>query len=145
MAIFEIINPSDTYTLKTERFDLACCVALMLGSGNFGLREIGGDRHMPIFLFGGEDAWLNEQFGLSLDEFFSKCICAELCQVFASVLIGSPSDRATFESAVSLMNEDAAAVFRADYQDRKRSSMNNIGALASEYEKAVANKLAAAV
>ena len=34
--VYEIINPSDPYTLVSEREDLACAAAFLFGSGAYG-------------------------------------------------------------------------------------------------------------
>ena len=45
--IFEIINPSDKYTIEAEDWQVACVVNLIVGRGQYALQEIDGDHNMP--------------------------------------------------------------------------------------------------
>lgn len=146
MPLFEIINPSDAYTIKTDRWDLAVLATLFLGEGKYGLEEIRGERRMPPFIFGGVDEWLKEQFGAeSLNAFIESRMSEELCQVIDSVLIGSACARVEYEDAISRMTAEAAADYAEAYRDRKRSSMNNIGAYAVSLARSLRKKLKAAL
>lgn len=145
MAIFEISNPSDPYTLKTDRWDLACLAALCLGSGRYGLDEHSGERKMPIFLLGGSEEWVKQEFGVSMDDFFAERVGHDLADVLDSVMIGSPQDRESTEDAVSRMSPEDAAEWLKTRHDRKRSSMNDIGGYAAHLAKSVRKKVGSRV
>ena len=133
MSEFEIINPSDRYTLLADDFQLACVVCILLGDGRYGLQEVGGQRHMPIMFLGGGDEWAQATFGKSLTdllEYGTKDKPA-LATCLESVLIG---DRATYNAALSKIDDPAKrAAWRDEWHDRHRSSLNDIGGFAYKW------------
>jgi len=51
---FEIVNPSDPYTIETDDFAAACVATILLGVGKYALDEKGGEkRQMPLLFLGG--------------------------------------------------------------------------------------------
>jgi hypothetical protein len=128
----EIINPSDAYTIEGE-WPVICTATLLLGEGHYPLQEVGGDREMPIFLFGGKEAadeWMQSEFGKTVAEMLDETK-DRLPDALDSVLIGSASDRAIFNDAMSKIGDEAKRKEFADaWHDRKRTSMNDIGARA---------------
>ena len=128
MALFEIINMSDPYSLKTDDWKSACIATMLLGGGAYGLEEYKGERVMPIFLFGGADAWVQEHFGCSVDKFVEDMDRPAVIAALDSVLIGSPGERAEFEDILEAIDdpEKKKAIIEKRH-DRKRSSMNDIG------------------
>ena len=51
--LFEIINPSDPYTLETDSYAAAVAAVCILGEGKYGLDPIGCDvPKVPLALFG---------------------------------------------------------------------------------------------
>ena len=89
--IFEIVNPSDAYTIEGEL--LPCGVATMiLGEGTYGLKDERGDTAMPIFLFGGHEPWLKEQGVQDLSVYLEEHR-AEIATALETVLIGHFGDR----------------------------------------------------
>lgn len=120
--IFEIINPSDPYTLESDDLEIASVAVVVLGRGQYGMRQIDGDKkfEMPIFLFGGEDEWFKENFGDNAEVVIGRCFEGKKEQLAAaldSVRIGGIEDR----------NKSK------EEHDKVRSSMNNIGKVAWKY------------
>ena len=138
MALFEISNPSDPYTIKSDDWRVTCAATLLLGGGAYGLTEYRGKRGMPVFLLGGCDAWFKSEFNCDAEEFIKTTSLESIIAALDSVLIGSPSSRLEFDLALDAIDnpEKKRAVLAARH-DRKRSSMNNIGASAER----LANKL----
>jgi hypothetical protein len=129
---YEIINPSDAYTLQAKDPMVAALACMVLGEGAYGLEDEKGEEVCPFFIFGGDpDAWLRENFGQGLEQAL-KSHAAEIAEVLDSVLIGGFDDRREYESAVALMTPEGAAAYRAIRADIKRTSMNNIGAMAAK-------------
>ena len=127
--IYEIINPSDPYTIKGE-FKIAVLSTIVLGEGMYSLQpESGDEEHMPLFLFGGAMEWLKERFGQDFD--LPAAIHAhavEIADCLDTVLIGSFGDRRTYEDGLSLITEEPNRIkWRDRWLDERRSSMNNIG------------------
>lgn len=126
--IFEIINPSDAYTMETDNFIAACVATCLLGNGAYALEEIGGDKKMPVFLFGGHDIWFTEQFGKSFERCVDDVSASELADCLDSVLIGKPQDRETYKRGLELIDDPAKREqWHFEWHDKRRSSMNNIG------------------
>lgn len=117
---FEIINPSDPYTMETDDLQIAAVAVCLLGDGKYAAKEIDGDtgQDVPIFLFGGVDEWFTEKFGMDYGETASHTLNNRndaLARAFESVTLG-----------------------RAE-----RSSLNDIGGRAQAIAKAIREKAAA--
>lgn len=134
MDIYEIINPSDAYTLVSDSFEFACIVACLLGEGKYGLWQIDGDNEMPIFFIGGHDVWFTEHFGADFSAVMDRMNPAAVADVCDSVLIGKACDRETFDKAMALIEDESKRQeFRAHWHNTRRSSMNDIGSRARFY------------
>jgi hypothetical protein len=135
MPIYEIINPSDPYTidgpLKT------CAVAVTyLGHGHYALRDDKGKVALPVFIFGGVgdlNDFFQETFGESFKDADASITTTELADVMNSVLIGRIRDRAEILDHINSVPEDQREVKRSFILDQRRSSMNNIGQAAWNY------------
>jgi hypothetical protein len=132
--IFEIINPSDPYTLECDDFKIAAAGVFLLGRGKLGLStEENHDLHMPPFIFATEEQvveWFKgigiEQIGPFLDENRTK-----VADALDTVLIGSERNRRTFEKVLACITDPIERQKARDtYHDEKRSSLNDIGAAA---------------
>jgi hypothetical protein len=119
MMQFEIINPSDPYTMQAPDLKIAAVVVVLLGQGKYALKCTDGrSEGVPLFLFGGHDKWFINQFGTNLSDTIDKVIeerAEELALAFDSVTLGRD----------------------------ERSSMNDIGGRAQQYAKNVRAKAAA--
>ena len=122
--IFEIINPSDPYTLECDDLEIASVTVCFLGQGQYGMHQIDGDKEfrMPIFLFGGENEWFKENFGDNADVIIGRCFKdkkLQLADALDSVRIGGINSRGKSK----------------DEHNENRSSVNDIGGVAWEYAK----------
>lgn len=127
--IYELINPSDPYTLRADDHHVAAVAGLLLGQGAIGVRAIDDSFSTPI-LFGWDD-WLAER-GIDLDQFI-PAHRPELADALDSVLIGKAAARQDVEDMLAVIAEDKRAEWDARRQDRHRSSMNDIGSRAKAY------------
>jgi hypothetical protein len=136
--IYEIINPSDAYTMVAESFHVAAAAVLLLGQGKLGLScEEDPEQHVPVMLFGGAEEWLKKH-GLEDLSGFIESHKGEVATALESVLIGDIIDRKTFERVLSVIkDQDERNAARAAYHDEKRSSMNDIGRAAWIYAAAL--------
>ena len=124
--IYEIINPSDPYTLEADEPSVACAACLLL-SPAFGLRSQDDSVNMPPARFAGYQEWFEEHFHANVDKFI-KSHLLEIVAVLDSVLIGEAQDRIDFYEALKLTDDPAKKQqWREQYLARRRSSMNNIG------------------
>lgn len=93
---FEIINPSDPYTLEAPSLDVAAVACSFLGEGKYGLKALDSDRSndMPNFLFGGHDEWFLEKFSLDFEDTADQVLNTkreELATCLDSVRLDSPA------------------------------------------------------
>lgn len=115
--VYEIINPSDPYSLVTDSREVAAAACLMLGQGAYSLKEVGSDWSMPLFLLGDIDdvrEWWSEEFGGDF-EGFPESHLAEIAYALQTVMIGDPKNRGLEEMPDN------------DQHDQDRTSMNDIG------------------
>jgi hypothetical protein len=138
--LYEIINPSDPYTIEVEDFDVAAVACVMLGRGTYGFVPIdatGAERNapsVPIFFFGSVGDWFHVTFGVSLSGLLDRVLAEKreaLATALESVLIGEPAQRATF-FATAPTDRAEFEIARAVWHEARRSSMNDIGARAWE-------------
>lgn len=66
--LFELINPSDKYTIEAPDLETAALAICILGAGKYALHGIDNDEQVPIFLFGGHDKWFKENFDRTVTE-----------------------------------------------------------------------------
>lgn len=126
-VIYEIINPSDTYTIQSPDFYGAAVAVLLLGQGAYGIEGT------PV-MFGWDD-WLMEQ-KIDLDTFIAAHREA-IAVALESILIGDKYDREEVEEILRLMPEDQREAWLAKRHDKKRSSMNDIGSRAQQLAKSL--------
>lgn len=143
-SLYEIVNPSDRYTFRAASREIAAVMVMLLGRGSYGAVDVSGTWKVPLFLMGGVEmvnAWFMREFGADIDAVLDRTFGQaeprrHLIEAFESVLIGNVGDRANFEDAIAAIPDSTArAEFAIRWRDRKRSSMNNIGAHAEAYAK----------
>jgi len=133
VPLYEIVNPSDPYTIECPDNETAFVACLLLGNGQYMFKILEGDQRkaldIPMFVFGGADAWVQENFSEALDSVVSRVMTTRavtMAEVFDSVLIGRQRGRVEFlRDAPTDRAEFVAA--RARRHDQFRTSMNDIG------------------
>lgn len=134
-VLYEIVNPSDAYTMRSDNPAAAAAACLLLGGGSYGLTAIDPPdaEGVPVMLFWDEarlNAWWADRFGGDIGAFISERR-ADIAEALESVVIGSATDRKACERALTMIEgEDAQREWREKWHDDKRSSMNDIGAAA---------------
>lgn len=133
--LFDIINPSNAYTIEAPDLELAAVAICLIGEGKYALNELSGDKsgHVPAFLIGGHDEWFQKQF----DRDFGASVAAvtgtparreQLVKALASVHIGGAADRREFnEKAGQCATAEEVHALLYEMHDAKRSSANDIG------------------
>lgn len=122
MAIYEFTNPSDPYTFEAPDLAIAAVVTFLMGGGQAGATPVGGGDDVPIFLFGGSEAWVQSKFGRDLKPWFDITMATRKSEIIAaleSFLHGEDRDRSFWGVA---SREDRAA-----YNEKRRTSTNAIG------------------
>lgn len=132
-SVYEIINPSDPYTLKASSFKVAAAATTLLGEGAWGLRGVGeSEETMPVLLFGGGEEWLTQQDMWPIGDFIDANHEA-VVQALDTVLIGDANERIAFDRAMAAVTSDAdRQAAWAAYHEEKRSSLRDIGGYAKE-------------
>ena len=113
---FDLINPSDPYTLEADDFEIAAVAVCLLGNGKYPADALGDDadkgNNVPAFLFGGHDEWFAARFGADYETIAERCLTTRadaIARAFESVTLGG----------------------------KRRTSLNNIGGKAQELARAV--------
>jgi len=120
----EIIDPSDPYTMECETFLIGAAAVCLLGGGQLGLHSEDESQQTPI-LSGWKD-WFACQGVPDLAAFLTENNDA-IADTLASVRIGRAKERWAEAVAVKHMTAPAAAEYRAEIHDLRRSSMNDLG------------------
>lgn len=84
---YEIVNPSDKCFLTSPSLLLAAVAICLLGEGSYALTDTEtGEKAVPLFLFGGHDAFFQEKFGITLNDAIGQCTAPENAPQLAEVL-----------------------------------------------------------
>lgn len=130
--LYEIINPSDPYTIEADSLDIAFMACVLLGNGQYEFRPFeDGGTPVPFFMFGGTDEWCKEHLGKTFHEVADDVRVnkrEEMAKCLDSCLIGSANDRRTYYLGLELI-EDPVKRERwwFEWHDKRRSSLNDIG------------------
>ncbi|MCW0014863.1 hypothetical protein [Rhizobium sp. BT-226] len=113
--LYEVVNPSDAITFRATVVEAACIA----------------DRLRPAWYFV-KDVQTGEEPKIdNLEEVYeaiwkSADKLASYAEAYRSFMVGSRSERELLEEAVSRMTEDEAKAYRAQWHDKRRTSMNDI-------------------
>lgn len=125
--IATIISPSDPYTLVTEDFTAAAVGVAILGMGKLGLQGPGPEDRTPVLF--GWDEWFAERGITDLGEYMREHV-KDIAEALDSVRIGHPKDREALDRLLEHVPETTRERARAEWQDRHRTSLNDIGSVA---------------
>lgn len=132
--VCEIINPSDPYTIECESFLIGAVAVYILGGDKMALQREEGDDGTPI-LFGREgEEWIADRGVPDVAAFVDQNKLA-LADALASVRIGSVRERSQNAVAIAHMTVVDAEKYLAEFHDKRRSSMNDIGGRAWQLAK----------
>lgn len=145
--IFEFINPSDPYHFEAPDLEIAAVVTFILGQGRGAAHEIDVLKdesellEIPIFLFGGADKWVQEQFGKTVDQFFEDVKNErrqDLIHSLETVTIGSFEDYLLFWTTMNeFIDPKKRDEYKKTYHDSKLTSMSDFGTYAWEVAKSL--------
>jgi hypothetical protein len=135
-VILEILNPSDAVTIEADDIVAAGIAVMIVGDGWYGLENEEGEQVVPITALGGSESWLKDN-GIPDIKSYIKENRLKMAEILESVLYGHARDRALFNAAVEKMSNEDARLYREQWDDKKRSSLNHIGAACLHYAKAL--------
>lgn len=142
--LYEIINPSDPVTILAPSFEAATVATLLLGRGQYAAQPVDHEgEEVPLFLFGGFEAWFEKRFGRKEDELGAFIVehRRDTIETLRSACTGKATDRKLFDAALAAITDDEKRkAFLAEWDDKKRSSINAI----ANRSHAMAESLAAA-
>jgi hypothetical protein len=138
--LYEISNPSDPVTFEADEDWVAALAVAILGSGRMGCTSSDGRQVLPIFLFGGGDTWLEDNYEGLLGKARSAEGRLAVAAALESTAVCSLSARSALRAAVG---EDREALER--WNEAKRSSMNNICGRARDLARWLRDRVAAEV
>ena len=147
--LFEIVNPSDPYTIKADTMKVAAAACVLLGNGSYAFKPLEGEGavEVPIFFIGGHDEWFNENFGQD-----TETVCGDVIDNFKgaladcldSVTYGSAADRREFEHLTEHCTPEERQKLRVERNRNRHGSLNDIGGRAFEMAKRLREVAAAA-
>lgn len=123
--ILEITNPSDSMTIETDDIT-AAGMGILLVSSMYGLTDAEGNTILPITAFGGLKKWVEDHGITDIDQYVSNN-AEKIADILDTVLYGKASDREIFNKAIEKMSPEDAVKFRDEWNNQKRSSLNDIG------------------
>lgn len=137
--IFEIINPSDKYTIEADDYKVVSVAGLLLGEGKYALKEQEGDFDMPMFLFGGAEDWAKDQFDCLIEDLVEEVHGrpGELIRCLESIVVGN---REVYLAGLGGKSGPEKWIYWEKWQDENSSSMNDIGRYAMKYAQAIRRK-----
>lgn len=120
MIIWEISNFADPITMVSEDFRAVVGAALILGQGNYGVREFkrrGSMRQCPVMRFWtaeGAENWFKETFpdtmpnALGYVDGFIKAICPRsIARVLRTTQLCRPEERLSYQKALEAIDDPA--------------------------------------
>lgn len=119
--IWQLINPSDPYTFLAPTVEIAAVAVAFLSTG-FGAATLDGSQSTPILF--GWGAWMKEH---GIDEEWINKHEAEIADALDSMLIGDVADREDADEILTRLPADERQQWRASRQERRRTSINQIG------------------
>lgn len=125
LTLYELINPSDPYTFYAPSIEVAgVCAALL--SPSYGASPVNSDGESTPLLFGWNE-WLEAR---GINDEWVTAHKDEIADAWDSFLIGDARQRADVESMLALLPEEKRQEWRDQRQDRRRSSLSQIGEMA---------------
>jgi hypothetical protein len=133
-ALYELVNPSDPYTLRAADDVVACAAALYLGEGAYGLDRAGegGERLLPVLLLSDPLQWFLGRFNVTFQEVLEQR-GLEIAACLDTLEVGEAADRAALEAELAAITSDVRRhAHLRTWRDQRRSSMNDIGSRARD-------------
>lgn len=126
--LYKLINPSDSVTFEAPDLKVAALVTIILGRGLYGAEPVDESAEsVPIMLFGGAIEWWTERWPEEPIDGAGDRDALRLAAALRSVCYGGKKERQLYDSALQAITApEKRAAFVAEWNDRKRSSMNDI-------------------
>lgn len=132
MQTYEIINPSDPYTLQATSDQVAIVATMILGCGQMGLADEEGNTVLPLLFLSSKEEFKNfcakKNIPSNSSEFLKEGNNrSEVVDALSSVLLGTFKDRRTYDRGLKLIETEEGKREWKDQWHDERSSYNDIG------------------
>lgn len=134
MQLYELVNPSDPYTMYCDDPAVAAATMLFLGSGQYtltpfpNLDPLGLAAAVPFFAFGVDvKEWFEENHDIEDLDAWLRDHREDIAAVLETVLIGRPEQRVALDEKLDEMDEEDRETFLNERHEKMRSSLNDIG------------------
>jgi hypothetical protein len=131
--LYSIINPSDPYTVEATRLDVAAVASLILGNGQYAFEPLDGSVEIPLFGFmkpEERDNWFVQNCKMGMEATIKDVrenYRTEMADCLDSVIVGQPHEREPYLAGLALLTDpDEREKYWHDWQDKRRSSFNDI-------------------
>ena len=131
--LYELINPSDPITFYADTLAAATGAVVLIGRGWYGAEpEDEGYTTVPLMSFMGAEAfqqWFQERFDAPVDDLsgFLSYYRKDIIQALRTFATASFAERQLYDVALAAITDsDKRAEFLAQWDDIKRSSLNDI-------------------
>ncbi len=140
--LYEIVNPSDTVTFYAKDHTIAHAVILILGEGKYGCKCLEDARFKAtLFIFMNEkdtERELQRIFGPDGMGAFLKSNCEDIARSLNTCAVTTFLGLKEFDERFSCaLANGLDEQFKNDWNEKHRTSMNNICSLAHQYAKQV--------
>jgi hypothetical protein len=126
--LYELLNPSDTYTFRANSDLVARLVAIVLGQGLYTAVRDGND----VGGFYSNPANWEKDFGNCTIDVVIARNRRDFFEAISSLFIVSVEERDLFEWIMEQLSPSQCSKFIEKWNDQHRSSLNNIFAVAQE-------------
>lgn len=137
-VLYELINPSDPYTYYAKNDKVAVFVAIYLGEGMYGAKNLKTKEVVGGFLIGVKNEDLKDEiirlFKVPMTDFMMENK-KEISIAFSTLLVGDDEDRKTLKNNLKNIDEDKIEFFIDKYKEEKQSSLNDIQKYAEQSKK----------
>lgn len=136
--IYEIVNPSDAYTLEADDLEVAAVACILVGEGYYALETRDGETVVPLMVFFSGEGWAQEKFGKSVAQMVKECDRGKVAACLESVVIGGFRERETYLEALGLIEGgEKRKQWAESWHEGHRSSLNDIGGRARALARAL--------
>jgi hypothetical protein len=128
-AIYEVINPSDKITFRASNIKMAILCGLVIGQGNYGIRNTDSKTILPILAFGTQemfDSFVNKVFEEEGIMDFALNNRSDFKDALNSWQCVSIKKRPSYEKSLMALPSEERIGFRMNFKEKSMTSMTDI-------------------
>lgn len=125
-GLWEMYTPHGIYTLMGT-FQEVTVASIMLGQGEYKLKEAFGQRHVPMLSEGNYEFWALEHFNMSLDDLIKKTEKHKLSETLNSVIKADKHERLFYEEEIkSKISDKERKIYKENWNNENDSGIHCI-------------------